>query len=76
MPSTLTDLERDVLDFAGKEYKYPDVREHHATVQLGISGIFFWQLLNQLLDRQDALAYAPQTVYRWRARRTHRKAAS
>lgn len=60
----LTELERDVLDIAGRNYRYAGSREADIRAELRIAPTRFWQILNSLLDRPEALAYAPATVKR------------
>ena len=73
----LTDLERQVLDLAGRWYRHPGAREAAIRDELDLSGARFSQLLRGLLDRPEALAYAPATVRRYRrllvARRDRRR---
>lgn len=67
MPTTstpLTELERDVLDLAGRTYRYAGSREADIRDELGMSATRFWQILNALLERPEALAHAPATVKR------------
>lgn len=71
----LTDLERQVLDVAGRWYRVPGAREAAIFDELGLTGVRFAQLLNGLLDRPEAWAYAPATVKRERRLRDQRRAA-
>lgn len=61
---TLTDLEREVLDFAGRRYRYAGAREAAIREELRLSPTRYAQVVNGLLDRPEALAYAPSTVKR------------
>ena len=61
---TLTDTDRRLLDFADQHWR---ARGNHADAiraEFGITVTRFWQRVNNLLDREDALAYAPLTVNR------------
>ena len=63
---TLTDADRALLDFADQRWK---ARGNHADAiraEFGITVTRFWQKVNNLLDREDALDYAPLTVNRLR----------
>lgn len=63
---TLTDTDRRLLDFADQHWR---ARGNHADAiraEFGITVTRFWQKVNNLLDREDALAYAPLTVNRLR----------
>ena len=72
-PMPLTDLEREVLDFAGLTFRYAGNREREIRVQFDMSGTRFEQLLLGLLDRPEALAYAPMTVNRLTRLRDQRR---
>jgi hypothetical protein len=68
----LSDLERDVLDFAGTTWRYAGAREAAIRERFGLSATRYHQLLNGLLDRPEAWAYAPVTVKRLRRLRDQR----
>jgi len=73
---TLTELEREALDFAGRRYRYAGAREAAIRDELGISPTRYWQILNGLLERPEALAHAPATVkchQRLRAKARHER---
>ncbi|MET7637314.1 DUF3263 domain-containing protein [Streptomyces sp. NPDC005438] len=65
----LTDTDRAVLDLAGHNWPHPGARERAIRERLGLSPTRYYQLLNALLDDPRALAHAPHTVHRLRARR-------
>ncbi|MDP1877965.1 MAG: DUF3263 domain-containing protein [Actinomycetota bacterium] len=67
--TALTDQEKAVLDFAARWWRYRGAQEEAMTVELGLSSTRFWQIVNTLIDRQEALAYAPTTVHRLRRER-------
>lgn len=70
----LTDRERAILDLAGRTWPSPGAKERAIRETLGLSAPRFYQLLNALLDREEALAHAPVTVNRLRRlRTTHRQ---
>lgn len=65
----LTDEEQSLLDFAASAPGNAALRNQAIRQQLGISPWVYYQRLNRLLDRADALAAAPSLVYRLRAQR-------
>ena len=71
----LTDLERDLLDFAGLWFKYAGAQEQQIRDRFYLSATSYWQKVNGLLDRPETLAYAPTTVKRLQRLRAERQAA-
>lgn len=71
----LTALERELLDFAGLWWRYAGAQEQAIRDRFDLSATNYWQRLNFLLDRPEALAYAPTTVKRLRRVRDERQAA-
>ncbi len=71
----LTDRERAVLDFAALSWRSAGAREEAIRARFDLSPTRFAQLLNGLLDRPAALAYAPVTVNRLRRLRDRRARA-
>lgn len=71
----LTDLERELLDFAGQWFKYAGAQEQQIRDRFDMSGTRYWQKVNALLDRPEAMAYAPVTVKRLQRLRDERQAA-
>ena len=69
---TLIDRDRALLDFAGRWYRLPGAQAEAIVVELGMTATAFWQRVNTLIDRPDALAYAPMTVGRLRRLREDR----
>lgn len=65
----LADLDRAILDFEARWWKYPGRKEQAILDELGLTGVRYYQRLNALLDEPDALAYAPAVVNRLRRRR-------
>jgi hypothetical protein len=76
----LTDADRAVLDFEERHWKYAGAKEAQIREQFGFSATRYYQLLNALIDRPEALAYNPMLVKRLQrvreARRRQRSAAS
>jgi hypothetical protein len=70
----LTETERAVLDLEEGWWKYAGVKETTIREKFGWSATRYYQVLNRLLDRPEALAYAPLTVKRLRRIRDARQA--
>ena len=62
----MTDVEMRMLELAGARWRYAGSLEQRVRDELGISLTRFWQLVNRLIDREDALAHDPVTVNRLR----------
>lgn len=72
----LTDRDRAILDFeAGPHWRYAGAKEQEIRRQFDLSATRYYQLLNALLDRPEALTYAPMTVKRLRRLRSARAAS-
>lgn len=71
----LTDLERQQLDFAGLWFRFAGAQEQQIRDRFDMSATRYWQAVNGLIDRPEALAYAPTTVNRLRRLRVERQAA-
>lgn len=69
----LTDAEQLVLDFAERRYRYPGARDSAIIEELGISPTRYFQQLNALIDRPDALEAKPVLVKRLRRLRDQRR---
>lgn len=67
----LTEVEKRMLDFEGQWWQHRGSKEDTIVDQFGVSVVRYYQLLTRLLDRPEALAYAPTTVNRLR-RITHK----
>lgn len=75
MPRPLTDHDRAVLDFAGLTWRSPGWRDQAIRELFDVSATRFHQMVLGLLDRPEALAYAPVTVKRLTRLRDQRAAA-
>ncbi|SDT84075.1 DUF3263 domain-containing protein [Gordonia westfalica] len=62
----MTDEEKAMLDLAGRRWNYAGNLEQKVRDEFGISLTRFWQIVNRLLDTQEALSYSPQVVNRLR----------
>jgi hypothetical protein len=68
----LTDYEKAVLDFESQQWTYPGAKEQAILTTFGWSATRHYQVVNALLDRPEALAYAPLLVRRLQRLRTSR----
>ena len=69
----LTETEQAVLDLEGGWWKYAGAKEQAIRDRFDWSATRYYQVLNALLDRPEALAYAPLTVKRLRRLRRTRE---
>lgn len=60
----LTTRERELLHFAGRFYRHRGLQEDAIRKELDLSPTAFWQQVNALARRPEALAYAPVTCKR------------
>lgn len=70
----LTDREKAILDFEGERFLNSGARDQEIRARFDLTSIRYSQIVNALLDRSDALAYAPATVNRLRRLRSARAA--
>lgn len=71
----LTIRDHMALRLAGERFTYETSRVKRARDELGLSEVRFWQVVDALLDRPEALAAEPMTVGRLRRLRDVRRAA-
>jgi hypothetical protein len=71
----LTELERAVLDFERSWWTEDGVKDVLLAERLGLDPSRYYQLLNELLDRDDALGHDPLTVRRLRRLRERKRRA-
>lgn len=69
----LTETERAVLDLEQNWWKYAGVKETTIREMFDWSSTRYYQALNGLLERPEAMAYAPLTVKRLRRIRDSRR---
>ncbi|MDI3331375.1 MAG: DUF3263 domain-containing protein [Micrococcus sp.] len=74
-PSELSERDRDILDFEDQWWKYGGAKDQAIRDRFAISATTYYQVLNGLLDRQEALAHKPMLVKRLRRLRTTRHRA-
>ena len=77
MPTSqpLTERERKVLDFAGLTFRHDGARDMAIRDEFKTSAHLYFQELHRLLERPEALAYAPVTVNRLRRVRDDKRQA-
>jgi hypothetical protein len=75
VPSALSDLERKILDFEANWWRFAGAKESAIKELFDLSAPRYYQLLNDLIDRDDALMAAPMLVKRLRRLREARMSA-
>lgn len=73
--SGLTERERAILDFERQWWKYAGAKEQAARELFDLSATRYYQVLNALIDRPEALAHDPMLVKRLRRLRSSRHRA-
>lgn len=69
----LTDTETQILDFERQRWKYPGAKESAIRTQFDMNATRYYQVLNALLDRPEALAHDPMLVRRLQRLRAARQ---
>ncbi|MDQ1424302.1 MAG: hypothetical protein QOD72_1800 [Acidimicrobiaceae bacterium] len=72
---SLTDRERAILDFERSWWSEDVEKEILVGERFGINGAEYYRLLNDLIDRPEALAHDPLGVRRLRRLRERRRRA-
>jgi hypothetical protein len=70
--SGLSDLDMRILAFERRGWRSPGVKEQAIAEVLDMPATRYYQLLNELIDRPEALEFDPVLVKRLRAQRTRR----
>lgn len=70
--TTLSDLESRVLEFERNWWRYAGAKESAIKDLFDLSAPRYYQLLNDLIDREDALLASPMLVKRLRRLRVAR----
>lgn len=70
--ATLSDLESRVLEFERNWWRYAGAKESAIKELFDLSAPRYYQLLNDLIDREDALLASPMLVKRLRRLRVAR----
>jgi hypothetical protein len=73
--SPLSDLERKILDFESNWWRFAGAKESAIKELFDLTAPRYYQLLNDLIDREDALVAAPMLVKRLRRLREARTQA-
>ncbi|HEV7932698.1 MAG TPA: DUF3263 domain-containing protein [Actinomadura sp.] len=71
----LTRREREILGFERQWWKYAGAKEQAVRDLFDMSATRYYQVLNALIDRPDALAHDPMLVKRLRRLRSARQRA-
>ncbi|SOC56041.1 DUF3263 domain-containing protein [Ornithinimicrobium cerasi] len=71
--SSLTDRDREILDFEHQWWKYAGSKEQAVKDLFDLSPTRYYQILNQLIDSEDALAHDPMLIKRLRRQRARRQ---
>lgn len=74
-PSRLSDLEARILEFERSWWRYAGAKESAIKELFDLSAPRYYQLLNDLIDREDALLASPMLVKRLRRLRHARMSA-
>jgi len=72
-PDLLSDREREILEVERRWWRFPGAKEQAVRDQLDMSMTRYYQALNQLVDREAALAFDPLLVNRVRRLRAQRQ---
>lgn len=73
MAEELDDRDRDMLDFEREWWKYAGAKEQAIKTRFDLSTTRYYELLNRLIDRDEAVAYDPMLVKRLRRLRAQRQ---
>ena len=75
LASHLSDLEVRILDFERQWWRYAGVKDSAIKELFNLSAKQYYELLNNLIDRPDALAASPLLIKRLRRLREARVAS-
>ena len=70
--AALSDFEVRILDFERQWWRYAGAKETGIKEQFNLSAREYYELLNNLIDREDALAASPLLIKRLRRLREAR----
>ena len=71
--ASLSDRDRRILEFERQWWKYAGAKEQAIRELFDLSATRYYQVLNALIDRSDALAFDPMLVKRLRRLRAARQ---
>jgi hypothetical protein len=69
----LSELDMRILAFERRGWRSPGAKEQSISDVLGMPATRYYQLLNELIDRPEALQFDPVLVKRLRAQRARRQ---
>ena len=72
LETPLTDLEVRILDFERQWWKYAGIKDSAIRELFNLSAKQYYELLNNLIDRPDAMAASPLLIKRLRRLREAR----
>jgi Protein of unknown function (DUF3263) len=73
--SDLSERDREILDFERQWWKFAGAKEQAVREKFEMSSTRYYQVLNALIDRPEALAFDPLLVRRLRRLRAARQRA-
>ncbi|KRC46587.1 MULTISPECIES: DUF3263 domain-containing protein [unclassified Nocardioides] len=73
VPADLSDRDCAILEFERQWWKYAGAKETAVREQFDMSATRYYQVLNALIDRPEALAHDPLLVRRLRRLRSQRQ---
>ncbi len=71
--TSLSERDRQILDFEHQWWKYAGSKEQAVKDLFDLSPTRYYQILNQLIDSEDALAHDPMLIKRLRRQRARRQ---
>ncbi|AXH97430.1 DUF3263 domain-containing protein [Ornithinimicrobium avium] len=71
--TSLSARDREILDFEHQWWKYAGSKEQAVKDLFDLSPTRYYQILNQLIDSEDALAHDPMLIKRLRRQRARRQ---
>jgi Protein of unknown function (DUF3263) len=71
--AALSEREARILAFERNWWRQPGAKEQAIREMLGMSATHYYQTLNELIDRPEALAFEPVLVKRLRRQRAKRQ---
>ncbi|WP_298889584.1 DUF3263 domain-containing protein [uncultured Serinicoccus sp.] len=74
-PVGLSARDQEILDFENRHWTYAGSKEQGIKDLFSLSSTRYYQLLNQLIDSEAALAYKPLLIKRLRRDRSRRQRA-
>lgn len=69
----LDERDRDMLDFEREWWRYAGAKEQAIRARFDLSTTRYYELLNRLIDRDEAVAHDPMLVKRLRRLRAQRQ---